>query len=170
MCAEVCACPRPILTSNFSLLTSPEGRMLVTAIMTPNVIAVTPETPIVEVARLMANEGISGVPVVDGASGALLGLINEMEMIERQATFDMPAYARFLDSTFVIAEKDSEEKLARILATTAGELMDRTVYSIREDASTEKVANRMFERRVNPVPVISLDNQVIGIVSRSDIV
>ena len=28
----------------------------------------------------------------------------------------------------------------------------------------------MFERRVNPVPVISFDDRLIGIVSRSDIV
>ncbi len=144
--------------------------MRVTDIMTAQIAIVEPGTPIAEVARLMASADISGVPVIDPANGELVGLITELEMIERQAKFDMPTYTRVLDATFVIAERDSEEKLARILATTAGELMEQTVYSIREDASIEEVATLMFERKVNPVPVISLDGQVIGIVSRSDIV
>jgi len=144
--------------------------MRVTDIMTSQIATVEPGTPIAEVARLMASADISGVPVIDPANGELVGLITEMEMIERQTKFDMPTYTRVLDATFVIAERDSEEKLARILATTAGELMEETVYSIREDASIEEVATLMFERKVNPVPVISLDGQVIGIVSRADIV
>lgn len=144
--------------------------MLVTAIMSPDVAIVGPETPIAEVARLMAGRGVSGVPVIDPATGELVGIITEMEMIERQTKFELPTYTRILDATFVLAERDSEEKLARILATTAGELMQGTVYSIREDASIEEVASLMFERGVNPVPVISLDDRLIGIVSRSDIV
>ena len=144
--------------------------MLVTAIMTPEVTTVAPDTPIVEVARLMADQDISGIPVVEPGTGELVGLITELEMIERQAKFELPTYTRILDATFVIAEKDSEQKLARILATTAGELMQDIVYSIREDATIEDVATLMFERKVNPVPVISFDDQLNGIVSRADII
>ena len=144
--------------------------MRVTEIMTSAIATVAPETPIVDVARLMTEAGISGVPVINSDTGELLGMITEMEMIERQTKFEMPTYTRILDATFVIAERNSEEKLARILATTAGELMETIVYSIREDASIEEVASLMFGRKVNPVPVVSLDNRLIGIVSRSDIV
>lgn len=144
--------------------------MRVTEIMTADIATVAPETPIAEVARLMSESDISGVPVINTDTGELLGMITEMEMIERQTKFEMPIYTRILSATFVIAEKDSEQKLARILATTAGELMQTTVYSIREDASIEEVASLMFERKVNPVPVISMENRLIGIVSRSDIV
>ena len=144
--------------------------MRVTDIMTSAIATVAPETPIVDVARLMVEEAVSGVPVINSDTGELLGMITELEMIERQAKFEMPTYTRVLDATFVIAERDSEEKLARILATTAGELMQTVVYSIREDASIEDVASLMFERKVNPVPVISYEDRLIGIVSRSDIV
>lgn len=139
-------------------------------IMTPDVITVSTETPINEVARLMATNGISGVPVVDPASGELVGMITELEMIERQAKFDAPIYSMFLDALVVLPAEHSEEQLARILATRADELMERTVYSIREDATIEEVASLMFERKVNPVPVISLNDELIGIVSRSDII
>ena len=144
--------------------------MQITQIMTPDVIAVAPDTPINEVARLMTAHGISGVPVVEPESGQLVGIITELEMIERQADFDAPIYSTFLDAMFVIQERDGEEKLARILATRADQLMERTVYSIREDATIQEVASLMFDRKVNPVPVISLEDELIGMVSRSDII
>lgn len=144
--------------------------MRVTEIMTPDVITVAPETPINEVAKLMATHDISGVPVVDPAKRELVGMITELEMIERQAEFDAPLYATFLDALVMIPEPHGEEKLARILATRADQLMERTVYAIREDATVEEVAELMFERKVNPVPVVSLNGELIGIVSRSDII
>ena len=144
--------------------------MRVTEIMTPDIIMVTPDTPINEVAKLMATHGVSGVPVADPDSGELVGMITELEMIERQVEYDAPLYSVFLDALIVMPERDGEEKLRRILATRAEELMEPTVYSIREDASIEEVASLMFERKVNPVPVVSMDNELIGIVSRSDIV
>jgi CBS domain-containing protein len=144
--------------------------MLVTEIMTPNVLSVTTTTPLNEVARLMSSQRVSGLPVTDPDTSELVGIITELDMVERQEQFDLPLYYRFLEGTFVVEEHDAEEKLQRILATTAGELMEHTVYSIREDATVVEVANLMIERKVSPVPVISFANEVIGIISRSDIV
>lgn len=144
--------------------------MRVTKIMTRNVHTVAPETPVNEIAKLLADHGVSGVPVIDPATKHVVGMVTEMEMIERQAEFDAPFYATFLDAFVLIAERDGDEKLRRILATRADQLMERTVYAIREDASVEEVASLMFERKVNPVPVLSHEGELIGIVSRSDIV
>ncbi|HEX5502256.1 MAG TPA: CBS domain-containing protein [Thermomicrobiales bacterium] len=143
--------------------------MRVTEIMTPAVVTVGPDTPISAVARIMVEHDVSGVPVVDDGGG-LVGIITEFDMIARQADYDAPISTVFFDALIVMPEPHGEEKLRKILATRAEELMTRTVYSIREDASIEEVASLMFERRVNPVPVVSLDGAVIGIVSRSDIV
>ncbi|HEU5328094.1 MAG TPA: CBS domain-containing protein [Thermomicrobiales bacterium] len=144
--------------------------MLVTEIMTPNVVSVTTATPLNEVARVMSSQRVSGLPVVDPETSELVGIITELDMVERQEDLDLPLFYRFLDGTFVVEERDAEEKLRRILATTAGELMEHTVYSIREDASVIEVANLMIAQKVSPVPVVSFANEVIGIVSRSDIV
>ncbi len=144
--------------------------MLVTQIMSPDVITVTPDTPLSEVARLMAAQGVSGVPVVDPADGTLVGMITELDMVEREARYDAPVSTLFFDALLVFQREGNEEHLKRILATRAEELMERTVYSIREDASIQEVATLMFERKVNPVPVISLGDELIGIVSRADVV
>lgn len=144
--------------------------MRVTEIMTPDILSVAPDTPLNEVARLMATQDVSGVPVVDPESGELVGMITEMDMIEREARYDAPVYTVFLDALLIFQSREHEERLRHILATRAEELMERTVYSIREDASVQEVATLMAERKVNPVPVISMDDELIGIVSRSDII
>jgi CBS domain-containing protein len=64
----------------------------------------------------------------------------------------------------------SEDDLRRVLATSAGQLMTAPVYSVTVDATVREVATLMFERKVNPVPVLNRENLVVGIVSRSDIV
>ena len=144
--------------------------MLVTQIMSPDVITVTPDTPLSEVARLMAAQGVSGVPVVDPRDGTMVGMITELDMVEREARVPAPASTLLFHALLVFQRQGIEEHLKTILATRAEELMERTVYSIREDASIQEVATLMFERKVNPVPVISLDDELIGIVSRADVV
>ena len=53
-------------------------------LMTPDVVTVPPETPVIAVARLLAERGISAVPVLDQA-GALLGIVTEADLIRRLA-------------------------------------------------------------------------------------
>ncbi len=56
--------------------------MLAKDIMTTDVVTVTPEASVEEIAMLLLARGISGVPVV-GAEGALVGLVSEGDLIRR---------------------------------------------------------------------------------------
>jgi CBS-domain-containing membrane protein len=56
--------------------------MKVHEIMTRNVISVTPDTPVREVAQILDRHRISGVPVTDGG-GHMVGLISEYDLIAR---------------------------------------------------------------------------------------
>lgn len=142
--------------------------MKVTDIMTTEVVVAAPEMPVAEVARLMVAHGISGLPVVDG--DRLVGLITELDVIARHAEPDMPSVFPFFGAWFRFGTHEYEEEMRRVLATTATELMSTTVYSIREDATIEELAELMYEREVNPVPVLSQQGRLIGIVSRSDLI
>lgn len=55
-------------------------RVTVQEVMTPKVLTVTPDTPLVEAARLLHDHKIGGLPVVDGR--ALVGIITEMDLLE----------------------------------------------------------------------------------------
>ena len=49
-------------------------------LMTRDVVSVPPETPVAAVARLLAERGISAVPVLDQA-GALKGIVTEADLV-----------------------------------------------------------------------------------------
>lgn len=141
----------------------------VTDIMTTEVVATTPDASIPAVARAMWTNDISGLPVLD-ENGKLVGIITEMDIVSHEIRVDTPLFVPFLDAIIRMPGDTSEDDLRRVLATTVGELMTSPVYSVTDEASIREVATLMFERRVNPVPVVDRDHRVVGIVSRSDIV
>lgn len=141
----------------------------VTQIMTRDVLAIAPETSIVQVARTMSEHGVSGLPVID-AENTLVGIITETDIISHEMQVDTPTFVPLLDWIIRMPGDTSEDDLRRVLATSAGQLMTHPVYSVTVDATVQEVATLMFERKVNPVPVLNHDNRVVGIVSRSDIV
>jgi CBS domain-containing protein len=137
-------------------------------IMSTSVITVAPGSSIAEVARLMCEHGVSGIPVAE--SGMLLGIITEVDIVSRQIEVDPPAYGTFLDAIFRLPWDRSDDEIRRVLATTAGELMTSPVITVTTQASIQDVANLMFKRKLNPVPVVDSRGELAGIVSRSDIV
>ena len=64
--------------------------MLAKEIMKPEVITVSPETPVREVARLMVEHDISGFPVVDG-EGNLVGVVSEHDLMFKTVDLDTPS-------------------------------------------------------------------------------
>lgn len=142
--------------------------MLVSDIMTTAVVSATPDMPVSEVARLMVEHDISGLPVVEG--DRLVGMVTELDLIARRADPDMPSIIAFFGGYITLGEEEYEEEVRRILGTTAAEVMTTTVYSIREDATIDDVAELMYEREVNPVPVLNHQRRLVGIVSRGDLV
>jgi CBS domain-containing protein len=142
--------------------------MRVADIMTRDVVVATPDMPVTEVARLMVDHDISGLPVLDG--DRLVGLVTDLDLIARHQEPEMPSIFAFFGGYITFGEREYEEEMRRILATTAAELMTTTVFSIREDATIEELATLMYEREVNPVPVLNAQRRMVGIVSRSDLI
>lgn len=50
-------------------------------IMTRNVITISPDTRVAEIARLLAEKAVSGTPVVDG--GKVVGVVSEGDLVRR---------------------------------------------------------------------------------------
>jgi CBS domain-containing protein len=140
--------------------------MKVGDVMTRNVAAVHPETPLRDVAALMVQRGISGVPVVD-ADGSVLGIVSEADFVikERGVVADRN---RLLHRIFGRSRKERAE-LAKIEATTAGEAMTSPAITVEATDTLQAVAELMANRRINRLPVIE-GARLIGIVTRADLV
>lgn len=129
----------------------------------------TPETTIAELARMMVEQRVPGVPVI--ADGELVGIVTEGDLIQREASVDAPSVTVILDAVIVgDAGTPFEDDLRHVLATTAGELMTAPVISIRDDATPSELATLMTQRLVNPVPVVDQSRQIIGLATRSGLV
>jgi len=146
-----------------------EPSVTVADVMRTDVPTVAPTDSVATVARLMVEHNLPGLPVV--SDGEIVGIVTEADLVIREADVTVPTLVPFLDAIFVAdAGRDFDEELRRVLAVSAGELMSSPVYNIRASATLEQLATLMVGRRVNPVPVIDDDLQLVGIVSRADLV
>jgi CBS domain-containing protein len=134
-------------------------------LMTPDVVTVPPETPVIAVARLLAERGISAVPVLDQA-GTVVGVVTEADLIRRLAgEEDRPQ--GWLRSLFADPGEQAE-RYARTHGSTAAEIMTESVVSVTPADTATHVAHLMEEKGIRRVLVLE-DGKLRGIVSRADL-
>ncbi|MFO7298544.1 MAG: CBS domain-containing protein [Pseudomonadota bacterium] len=143
-----------------------EAAMKARDIMSKNVITVRRETSVHEIAQLMTDKRISGVPVV-AEDGTILGMVSESDLLRRAEIGTEPQRKWWL-SFF-----SDPDLLARQYRKTHGlkaeDVMSRPVVTIDEDADLSEIANTFEKRRVKRLPVVR-DGKLVGIISRADIV
>jgi CBS-domain-containing membrane protein len=145
--------------------------MKVRDIMTQEVLTVQAETSVNDVAKLLGQHDISGVPVIDDRR-RVIGVITELDLIVRNTRLEMPHFIEVLDWGRIPLERPGHlrERLKHILGTEARDVMTEKVITIGPDAEVEVLAELMVKRRVNPVPVVDEQGSLVGIVSRADLV
>lgn len=137
--------------------------------MTREVITVYPDTPVVEIARKMLQNDISGIPVVD-RDGRLVGIVTETDLVVRNANVHFPTFLQILDARiYLTSTRHFEEELRRALGTVAADVMTREVQTVKPDDDISVAATLMVDRGLNPIPVLN-DGRLEGIISRSDII
>jgi len=137
--------------------------MKVRDVMTTDPIRVTPDTGLREAARIMVRHRISGLPVLDEA-GRLVGMVTEGDFIRQEATRDRPHGVSLLDALF------GEDELQPVTAETVSEVMTRSVVTITPEATVGEAARVMGRRNIKSLPVVDLDGELVGIISRADVV
>jgi CBS domain-containing protein len=141
--------------------------MRVQDVMTRSVISVRPDTPLREVAHLLDEHRISGVPVVD-ERGVLLGVVSEADfLVEAQGG---PAVVRRSPIARLFGwGGDTGTPGERHYASTASELMTSPVITIGPDELIPNAAAVMTRERINRLPVVD-GGKLVGIVTRADLV
>ena len=143
--------------------------MNVSEIMTTAPITVSRDTPVNEVARLISERQVSGVPVVE-ADGTLVGMVTEEDLIVRNANLHLPTVLTFLDGLIPLrGQHKFKDELRHVLATRADEVMREHLYTIGADTDVADAATLMIDKHVNPLPVVE-DGRLVGVLSRVDIV
>jgi len=137
-------------------------------IMTRDVISVSPQTEIVQAAKLLLDKHINGLPVVDDR-GNLVGILCQSDLIAQQKRFPLPSVFNLLDSFIPLTSPSRFEKeVQKISAVTVGEAMTREPVTVSPDTTIEEVARLMVNKNLHTLPVVD-GNRLIGIIGKEDV-
>lgn len=134
-------------------------------VMVTNVISVTPDVLVQDVAYILLSNRISAVPVVDDG-GRLLGIVSEADLMRRAEAGtgrNRPWWLTMLagrDMGAVDYVKEHSRKITDVMIST--------VITATPDTSLQDIAALLEKNRIKRVPIVK-DGKMVGIVSRANL-
>jgi CBS domain-containing protein len=124
--------------------------MKISELMTKNPCTVTPDSPVSEAARLMKEEDVGLVPVIERVGGAetrgrLVGVITDRDIAIRQ-----------------VAEGRTSDSPVR-------DVMSSGVRTAAPDDSVESVMELMGREQVRRIPIVDERGSLVGVVAQADL-
>ena len=139
--------------------------MRVKDVMTPKVICVDADEPILKAARLMLRNRISGLPVLD-KEGELVGIVTEGDFLRRGELGTQRHRPKWLE--FVLGPGKLAQEYVHTSGRKVEEIMTTDPWTIGEDATLEAVVEMMERRHIKRIPV-TRRGRMVGIVSRANL-
>lgn len=131
-------------------------------VMTTNVVAVRKYASFKEIAARLRDLRVSAFPVLDD-DGAVLGVVSETDLMAKEA---LPAGYEGHPGPSRLRHRRELEKAA---ATTAADLMTRPPITIGPYDLVSDAAHLMYDHKVNHLPVVGQNGELLGIISRADV-
>ena len=135
-------------------------------VMTSPVVSIEPDASIWQAVRIMLQRHISGLPVID-QKGALVGIVTEGDFLRRAETGTQRRRPRWLE--YLIGPGRLADEYTRAHGRKVSEIMTADPLTISEDTPLDEIVRLMEKRQIKRLPVVR-DQQVVGIVSRANLV
>jgi CBS-domain-containing membrane protein len=139
--------------------------MNVRDVMTPHVLAVSPDESVIVAARLMLEKKISGLPVVDD-SEKLVGVVTEGDFLRRAETGTKRHRPRWVE--FFLGPGRLAEEYVQFSGRKVSDVMTPDVRIVTLDAPLEDVVRLMERHHIKRVPVVE-GGKIVGIVTRANL-
>jgi CBS domain-containing protein len=139
--------------------------MKVADVMTRQVITIERDAPVQRAIRLLLQNRISGLPVVD-ATGRLEGIVTEGDFLHRAETGTQRRRPRWVE--FLIGPGKLASEYVQTHSRFVADVMTTDAYTVTEDTSLEEVVRLMEKYHVKRFPVVKGD-KVVGIISRANL-
>ncbi|MBA3061028.1 MAG: CBS domain-containing protein, partial [Nitrospirae bacterium] len=122
-----------------------------------------------ELARILMEHKISGVPVVDDA-GDLIGIVTENDLISQNKRLHIPTVMRLFDS-FIMLESPGkiEKEIKKMTAITVNDIYTKEVITVTKDTPVQDIATIMSEKKVHLIPVVE-GKKILGIIGKIDLI
>lgn len=135
-------------------------------IMTDTVIACVPETKLADVVQTLADNEISGMPVIN-AQQQVVGIITETDLLLTDH-LEPPRMKSALHGWYILPERVMD-RIAELRGLRTEDVMTRQVITFPPDTPVDEIAQTMVHKRINRVPIVD-GGKLVGIVSRGDII
>ncbi|MFE9846162.1 CBS domain-containing protein [Streptomyces goshikiensis] len=121
-------------------------------LMTDEVVSVAPDTAFKDVAKLLAQYGVSGLPVLDDED-RVVGVVSQTDVLAHAAPPPHPA----------------EETARPTGPPTAGDVMSAPAVTVHAEETAADAARLMTRRGIERLPVVDEEDRLVGIVTRRDL-
>jgi CBS domain-containing protein len=143
--------------------------MIAKDIMQTTVITVREQATIEEIAKLLIDNKISGLPVINEAR-TLVGIVTEGDLVHKETSPRLPNSINFLGAIiYYNGIKRYDKDFKKLLASRASEIMTSKVVVVTEDVEISEIGKLMIEHDIKQIPVMRGD-QIVGMISRADII
>lgn len=139
--------------------------MRVKDVMTANVICIGSEEPVLKAARLMLQNRISGLPVID-KDGELAGIVTEGDFLRRSELGTQRQRPKWLE--FIVGPGKLAQEFTHSSGRKVEEIMTPDPRTIGEDETLETVVELMERHHIKRLPV-TRGGRVVGIISRANL-
>jgi CBS domain-containing protein len=132
---------------------------------------VTPDTPVEDVVRLLRENELPGVPVIDG-DGRCIGIVTEADLVlpDDQGDLHIPHYINLFGGTVFLEPLGRfEQRLRKAFASKASDMMTSDPDTVGPDTSVRDAARLIHESGHNRLPVVDGDGRLVGVVTRVDV-
>ena len=138
-------------------------------IMTREVITVRRETSVRELAAILMDNTISGVPVVDEA-GSVVGVATESDLIDQNKKIHIPTAVSILDAfIFLEGTERMEKDIQKFAGSTVADIYSSSPVTVSSDTPLDELATIMSEKGVHTLPVVD-NGKLVGVIGKKDII
>jgi predicted transcriptional regulator len=125
--------------------------------------------PVQELAALLCENKIGGVPVVDD-EGRVVGVVTENDLIDQNKKLHIPTMVSFLDSViFIDSAKSFEKEIKKMTGSLVRDVCSEHLFTVDEDAGLEDIASLISEKGVHTLPVLK-DGKLVGVIGKADLI
>ncbi len=142
-------------------------------VMSPDLLTVTDDMTVAELAEFLVENEISGAPVAD-AEGRLIGVVS-LSDVARAMTGRDQAVLSHAEPDFYLRgweEKFNAEDLAGLRVAdsdaTVGEIMTPSIFAVDEETPISQVAERMIDSKIHRL-LVTRETKPVGIVTTTDL-
>lgn len=136
-------------------------RITVGDLMTRGVVTVSPSATFKEMVGLIKGNRISALPVVD-LRGRLVGIVSEADLLLKEELSELAVH-------HLLESRTRRQERAKAVADHAADVMTSPAISVTAEVGVADAARLMHKRGIKRLPVVGPLGELVGIISRSDL-